>query len=119
MKRGGFTHVPILDERDTVIGVFNEAAVFHFLWAEPETIVGRQMKISDVFDSCSLDANRMETFRFLGPRTPLDSLIEMFLAVESPLTRVGAAFVTASGKETEPLQRLITPWDVLAMSTDV
>jgi hypothetical protein len=29
---------------------------------------------------------------------------------------VGAAFVTASGKKTEPLQRLITPWDVLAIS---
>jgi hypothetical protein len=119
MNRGGFTHVPILDERDAVIGVFNEAAVFHFLWAEPETIVGRQMKISDIFHSCSLNANRMETFRFISPRTLLDSLVEMFLAVESPLTRVGAAFVTASGKDTEPLQRIITPWDVLAMTADV
>ncbi|MER9684679.1 MULTISPECIES: CBS domain-containing protein [unclassified Mesorhizobium] len=119
MKRGGFTHVPILDERDAVIGVFNEAAVFHHLWAETETIVGRQMKISDIFPSCRLDAKRMETFRFVGPRTSLDSLVEMFLAVESPLTRVGAAFVTASGKESEALQRLITPWDVLATSTDV
>ena len=27
MKRGGFSHVPIVDERDAVIGVFNDAAV--------------------------------------------------------------------------------------------
>ena len=37
----------------------------------------------------------------------------MFLALESPTTRVGPAFVTASGKRTEPLQRQITAWDVL------
>lgn len=119
MKLRGFTHVPILDERDAVVGVFNEGAVFDHLWAETETIVGRQMTISDIFPSCRLDANRMETFRFVGPRTSLDDLVEMFLSVESPLTRVGAAFVTASGKETEPLQRLITPWNVLATSTDI
>ena len=44
MKRGGFSHVPILDERDAITGVFNEAAVFDHLWAEAETIVGRQMQ---------------------------------------------------------------------------
>ena len=118
MKRGGFSHVPILDERDAVIGVFNEAAVFDHLWAETETIVGRQMQISDILPHCRLDANHRETFRFVKPRTPIDDLVEMFLALESPTTRVGAAFVTASGKKTEPLQRLITPWDVLAISSN-
>jgi CBS domain-containing protein len=116
MKKRGFTHLPILNEKEAVIGVFNEAAIFDHLWAEPETIVGRQMTISDILASCRLEAERMETFRFIGPRTPLDDLVEMFLSLESPLKRVGAAFVTASGKETEPLQRLITPWDVLSMT---
>ena len=50
----------------------------------------------------------------MKPGTPLDDLVEMFVAVESPTTRLGAAFVTAAGKNTEPLQRLVTAWDVLA-----
>ena len=112
MKQGGFSHVPILDECDAVIGVFNEAAIFDHLWAETETIVGRQMQISDILPHCRLDADHTETFRFVKPRTPLDDLVEMFRALESPTTRVGAVFVTPSGKKTEPLQRLITSWDV-------
>ncbi len=117
MKKGGFSHVPILDERDAVIGVFNEAAVFDHLWAEPETIVGRRMQISDILHHCRLGADRTETFRFVKPGTPIDDLVAMFLALASPTTRVGAAFVTASGKKTEPLQRLITSWDVLEISS--
>jgi len=46
------------------------------------------------------------------------SRYERFIAIETPTTRVGAVFVTASGKRTEPLQRMITPWDVLAVERD-
>ncbi|WP_149538790.1 CBS domain-containing protein [Siccirubricoccus phaeus] len=118
MKREGFSHLPILDERDTVIGVFNEAAVFDHLWAEPEMIIGRGMRIEDILSHCRLGAGHTETFKFVRPGTPLDDLVQMFVALESPTTRVGAAFVTASGKETDPLQRMITPWDVLAGARD-
>ena len=118
MKRGGFSHLPILDQSEAVIGVFNEAAVFDYLWAETETIIGRRMQVSDILAHCRLDAIHTETFMFVTPRTLLDDLVETFLAVRSSTTRVGAAFVTASGKKSEPLQRLITPWDVLAVSAE-
>jgi CBS domain-containing protein len=114
MKRNGFSHIPILDERESVIGVFNEAAVFDHLWGDNETIVGREMKVGDIFNHCRLDAGHTETFRFVSPRTALEDLVTMFLGIESATTRLGAAFVTVSGKSNEPLQRLITPWDVLA-----
>ena len=112
MKQRGFSHIPILDERGVVIGVFNEAAVFDYLWAEEKMIVDRQMLISDIFQHCRLNAGHTESFRFVKPATPIDDLVDIFRAL-SPTTRVGAVFVTASGNETEPLQRLITPWDVL------
>lgn len=114
MRQKGYSHLPILDEQDAVVGVFNEAAVFDHLWAEPETIIAKDMQVADIFPHCRLDAGHTETFRFVKPRTPMEQLMEMFVAVQSPSSRVGAAFVTASGKPTEPLQRMITPWDVLA-----
>ena len=117
MKRGGFSHVPILDELGAVVGVFNEAAVFDCLWAETETIIGREMQISEILPHCLLDAGHTENFRFVKPGTLIDDLVEMFRAPESPTTRLGAAFVTASGKKTEPLQRLVTAWDVLTSSS--
>ena len=114
MKRYGFSHVPILDERGAVVGIFNEAAVFDHLWASPETIIGREMRVEEILPHCRIDAGHTETFKFIRPGTLLDDLVGMFMALHSPTTRIGAAFVTASGKPTEPLQRMITPWDVLA-----
>ena len=117
MRRGSFSHVPVLDERDTVIGVFNEAAVFDYLWADTETIVSTQMQVSDIFQHCRLDIDRTESFRFVKPGMPVDDVADIFVALASPIRRVGAAFVTASGKKTEPLQRLITAWDVLEVTS--
>lgn len=115
MKREGSSHISILDERHAVIGVFNEAAVFSHLWADTETIIGQHMKLAEILDHCRLDAGHTERFHFVDPRTPIDLLIEEFIAIETPTTRVGEMFITASGKPTEPLQRMITPRDVLAV----
>lgn len=114
MKRHGFSHLPILDGQGAVIGVFNEAAVFDHLWAESARIIERDMRLEDILPHCSVDAGHTETFRFVRPGALLDDLVGMFVAPESQTTRVGAVFVTASGKATEPLQRMITAWDVLA-----
>jgi hypothetical protein len=80
------------------------------------TFSKNRSRFADILRSCRLDANHTETFRFVRPTTPLTELVEMFMAIESPSTRIGAALVTPSGKPSEPLQRLITPWDVLASS---
>lgn len=118
MKRTGFSHLPILDEKDVLIGVFNEAAVFDYLWHVDEQIVSRSMTVAEVLPHCRLDAQHTETFRFVAPNTPIDDLIELFRAIETPLTRVGAVFVALSGKPDKPVQRLITPWDVMSSDKD-
>lgn len=114
MKRNAFSHMPILNDTRAVTGVFNEAAVFEFLWSEQETIIGKDMRLSDILRHCALNATRTETFSFVRPGTPRDEIAGMFKALGSPSTRLGAVFVTASGKGAEPLQRMITAWDVLA-----
>jgi CBS domain-containing protein len=114
MKRTGFSHLPILNDQDILIGVFNEAAVFDFLWREPEQIVARTMTVGDILPHCRLDAQHTEAFKFVPPSTSVDTLTNRFRAIETPLTRVGAIFVTPSGKAEEPVHRLITPWDVIA-----
>jgi predicted transcriptional regulator len=117
MKRTGFSHLPILDEENVLIGVFNEAAIFDYIWHVDEQIVQRTMIVEDVLPHCRLEAQHTETFRFVAPKTLVDDLIELFRAIETPLTRVGAVFVTLSGKPEKPVQRLITPWDVMSTET--
>jgi predicted transcriptional regulator len=113
MKRSGFSHLPILDNRGAVIGVFNEAAVFDYLWSEVETIIGHHTRVEEVLQHCHLDAGHTETFAFVQPNTPIDEIEERFVSPTSPHSRLGALFVTASGKRSDVLQRMITPWDVL------
>lgn len=113
MKRRCFSHIPILNRDNILIGVFNEAAVFDHLWFAEETIIGKDMQIRDILAHCQLDAGHTETFRFVNPREPLDNLIDMFVAINEPNTRIGAVFVTASGSQKEAIHRMITPWDVL------
>lgn len=114
MKRHGFSHLPILDGQGTVMGVFNEAAVFDHLLAESARIIERDMLLEEILPHCRLDAGHTETFQFVRPGTPLDDLVGKFVSLSSPTTRIGAVFVTASGKSTDPLQRMTTAWDVLA-----
>jgi CBS domain-containing protein len=116
MKATGFSHLPILDDGDRLLGVFNEAAVFDFLWQEPEQIIGRSMTVEAILPHCHLDAEHTETFKFVRPGTSVEELSEMLKAVETPFTRIGAIFVTPSGKAIEPVSRMITPWDVLVPS---
>lgn len=113
MKAGAFSHVPIVSDQDEVLGVFNEAAIFHYLWREPDRIVERNMTVDDVMPYCQLSASRTDTFHFIGPNVSIEELTDRFLKIESATSRVGAFFVTASGKKTEKLDRLITLWDVL------
>ncbi|WP_029041571.1 CBS domain-containing protein [Cucumibacter marinus] len=117
MKTRGFSHVPILDDSDVLIGVFNEAAVFAYLWSDDAVIIERSMRIEEILPHCRLDAQHTETFQFVGPNRQLEDVIDMFLALKSPTTRIGAVFVTASGKSTDKLQGMITPWDVLHGAT--
>lgn len=115
MKRTGFSHIPILDDDDVVVGVFNEAAIFDYLWRDAEQIVGRSMAIKDILPHCQLDAQHTESFRFVKPGTSVDELIGMFRAVDTPTNRVGAVFVTVKGRADKPVHRMITPWDVLTV----
>ena len=113
MHSRGFSHLPILDAKGVVTGVFNEAAVFRRFLAQGEVILSKEMPLREIMEDCGLHDDRTETFRFVRPGTPLDDLVDVLRVPDRPASRVGAIFVTASGKPTEPLTRLITPWDVL------
>lgn len=113
MKVKKYTHVPIVDKAGVVVGVFNEAAVFDYLITDKIIELNRATTIESLMDHCKLGRDHTETFVFRDPRESEDSVIETFSKVADWATRIGAIFVTASGKPHEPLHRMITAWDVL------
>ncbi|MCL7466753.1 hypothetical protein [Phaeovulum sp. NW3] len=96
------------------IRLFNEASIFAGLCTRQEVVLEGSMPLREIMDFCSLDAGHTETFDFVPPQMTKDELLKRFVAVETETTRIGAVFVTKTGKRSEPLQRMITPWDVLS-----
>jgi hypothetical protein len=113
MRRRRFSHVPILDERRIVLGVFNEAAIFDYFWTDEILDASRDIQIAGIINHCKLDAGHTEVFDFVRPSTTQDELIAAFTGIKSESARVGAIFVTPSGTANEPITGMLTPWDVL------
>lgn len=114
MRDKRYSHVPVLDERKRVIGVFNESAIFDYLVKQTIIELTETMVVADIMDHCHLDAGHTESFRFIRPATTEDEMLDALINVEGEFTRVGALFVTPSGNPNEPLQRMVTVWDVMS-----
>lgn len=114
MRAKRYTHVPILDEANRVIGVFNESAIFDYLLSKTIIELNDTMIVTEIMDHCRLDAGHTESFQFIRPGTTEDEMVNALVNVEGEFTRVGALFVTSSGSANEPLHRMITIWDVMS-----
>jgi CBS domain-containing protein len=117
MRAKRYSHVPILDEQKRVIGVFNESAIFDYLVSQTIIELTDTMVVDDIMDHCRLDAGHTESFRFVRADTTEDEMLDALVNVEGEFTRVGALFVTPSGKQAEPLHRMITLWDAVNRGT--
>lgn len=108
-----FSHVPILDDDNVLLGVFNESAVFESYLCEEVIGLEAETKIEDLMPFCEVGRQRTEAFKFIKPSASLDDIADLFSGWEGDAARLGAVFVTASGKDSDPVQRMMTAWDVL------
>ena len=116
MKSENFSQVPITDQNDVLIGVFSESSIFSYFGTDEIIDASKNLSIQDIFAHCQLDDQRTEIYRFAHPNTPIHKIYNKFVTTDGNTKRLGAVFVTASGKQTEKVSRMITAWDVLASS---
>jgi hypothetical protein len=115
MREQRFSHIPILDEEGVLMGVFNESAILDYLVASGmASLIEPDQNLADIRDHCCLGADHTETFRFVDHKATEDDVADIFLTVEGRFTRVGAVFVTPGAAPNQPIQRMITAWDVLS-----
>lgn len=115
MKRDNYTHIPILEE-NVVKGVFDENAVFNYI-ADEEIITFEHTKFIDLEQYLSLDNRETVTFDFVSPNDYVEDILKKFECNLSKDVRLGMIFVTPSGKRTEKITGIITPWDILGSSS--
>ncbi len=110
MKNASYSHVPILDERGCVLGVFN---LFSFFNIMADGVLEKGPCFDDVKEYIALDYHRTETYRFVSRELYVDELKEYFEKTYSGGKRLSMVFVTQNGNPTEKLLGIISPWDVL------
>ncbi len=117
MRTERFSHVPILNDEGHVVGVFNESAILDYLMLNNmAALIEPTDTLETIRTHCAIGADHVETFCFISPLASEDEVADMFLSVTGPFTRVGAVFVTPGAAPKQPIQRMITAWDVLSQS---
>ncbi|MEH6736962.1 MAG: hypothetical protein V7695_00255 [Sulfitobacter sp.] len=117
MRSEKFSHIPIIDDAGVVDGVFNESAILDYLIGSGmASVIEPEHTLKEIHKHCVIGADHVETFRFISPLASEDDVADIFLSVTGPFTRVGAVFVTPGAAPKEPIQRMITAWDVLSQS---
>ncbi|MBR4292219.1 MAG: CBS domain-containing protein [Clostridia bacterium] len=113
MKEKAYTDVPVLDDNGVVIGVFNENSVFCCIAEGKDVAKDNGLTLFDIKEHLSVTDRETESFVFVRPSLYVWELEDMIEREFEKGSRIGIAFVTASGRADEKLQGIITPWDVI------
>ncbi len=113
MRERRYTHVPIL-ENGRVVGVFDENSLFNYVADNGLVDVDDKLKFKDIKQYLSLEDRELESFIFIKSSLYVEEIEDIFQKNFNQKKRIGVAFVTNNGRPDEPLQGLITPWDILA-----
>ena len=119
MRQRTYTLVPILDDKQHVIGVFDENSIFDYLAGEGIIDVDEDLQFRSIQKYLSVSAREMEEFLFLRPSAYLEDMEALIDQAFNKFTRVGMAFLTQDGKKASPLFGIVTPWDIHRLQSDV
>ncbi len=114
MRRKVYTHIPIFED-GVLIGVFDENSLFNYV-AEKEIVdVDDRLTFADIREYLSIQGREMEEFLFVRASMYVEDLEKEIQRYFNKNKRVGIAFLTVNGREHEPIQGMVTPWDIIAL----
>ncbi len=112
MEKRGFSHVPVIDGRGILAGVFSVGTLFTFLRSGTYKDI-RQLKIGDLREVIRPERHSTEQFAFVDRNATCYRIKEIFNHEGPSVRRVAAVFVTQNGKQNSPVLGMITPWDII------
>lgn len=115
MKKTGHSHIPIVGNH-RVLGLFDENALFSIIAKHGIAYLADNPRLTfaDVAEHVSLEDRGSKKFIFASASTYVDELEDIFDNFYRSKKRVALVFVTRNGKDNEPLQGLLTPWDIIS-----
>ena len=113
MYERGFSHVPIL-KNGAVWGMFSENTLLSCL-VTGRGVFDETASFEDIKAFLPLKAHKGESFRFVGERMLATDVADIFENAIAKGDKVGMVFVTRTGGKSEPLEGIITAWDVAGL----
>ena len=120
MLKKRYSHVPVIDEHDKLIGVFSESTMME-VWKEGTGQI-RATVMRDIEEYLKIDRHKFDEFQFVSKKSTTAYLQKLYEEILKEGKRIGMLFVTETGSQDEPLLGIITEWDVakvLDMSSSV
>ena len=109
-----YSHVPVLDSDDKVLGVFSESTMLEMNKAGIRDDGKTTLKAVAEFLPC--DRHKAEVFRFVPKNDSVAHIRHLCAEALQKHERIGMFFVTEDGKEDESLLGILTVWDVAGVS---
>ena len=109
-----YSHVPVLDSDDKVLGVFSESTMLEMNKAGIRDDGKTTLKAVAEFLPC--DRHTAEVFRFVPKNDSVAHIRHLCAEALQKHERIGMFFVTEDGKENAPLLGILTVWDVAGVA---
>ena len=110
MLANSFSHIPVLDSEDRVVGVFSESTMLELIAIGVGDVKSKTIRDTSVL--LPLEKHTAGVFEFVPKNDPI---VHMRLLCDNALKkrkRIGMFFVTATGSRDEPLLGILTVWDI-------
>lgn len=119
MLKNIYTHVPVY-KNDEFAGVLSESAILR--WIGYRVSNNKQLvdtrTLAEIIDWLDESGNKYNDFEFVPRSTIVLDVKKRFEIALLEGRRLGAVFVTKTGKTAEPVEGIVTAWDFPRLSID-
>lgn len=112
MKEFSLSHVPLLDEKDHLVGVFSRTTLFDYIQNEGNMLSISSLKMKDFIPYIDINNHSNERFVFVSRWERVDTVFPYLLKSKEHEKNIGLLLVTENGKENEKILGLITLTDI-------
>ncbi|MGN1318515.1 MAG: CBS domain-containing protein [Lachnospirales bacterium] len=113
MNSNGFTHVPVLDSNNRLIGVFSDNAIYTYICENGSLSITSNSVMRDLKDYLPISNHCHEYFAFMKSDVYLYEIMDLFTIDVRSMKKLAGIFFTAGGRADEPIIGMITPYSLL------
>lgn len=114
MRAKHYSCIPVVDDKNRVLGIFSEGSIFDYLADEGIVELSDALSFEDLKAYIDPDGREGVLNLFLPHNYLVDKLLNRIESAANATERFQMAIITNTGNKSEPMQGIVTPWDVIS-----